>query len=514
MENLNPFTKEREYLEQELLARSAKNTYLDYIRLTNIDFVDTKLHTFLADKIQKFIDTPTAAVSILLLSVPPQHGKSMSITETLPSWYLLKNPNHGVLVASYNEDFAIKFGRANKQKIEEYGALINPEVKLNPEHRSNQTWGFKKYRGECNSRGLTSGITGNKAHLIIIDDPIKNKEEAFSANQRDKIWGEYKASVLSRTQANSKLIVIQTRWHEDDLYGRIKASVPDAEVINIPVECLDPANDPLGRSLGDALLPEIGKDNIWMTEFKKNFQDDEGESTWVALFMGSPTIKGGNLFKKDYWKYYEELETDMPIMVMSVDAAFKETSDSDYVAIQVWGKRHKNYYLVDLLKRRMGFKDTLDAIRGFKAKYPAVDYILIEDKANGPAIVDVLSSEIDGVLPVQPRGGKIARARAVEHIPQAGRVFLPRFGGMAIDDFVEELAKFPNAANDDQVDAFTQMLNWLHYTSADITREKSYKKAEWSDDQFEDYRNAPDKEKEYLLSIWGMPLNWESVDEY
>lgn len=237
-----------------------------------------------------------------------------------------------------------------------------------------------------------------------------------------------------------------TRWHEDDLVGRLLKHIPHrCKVINIPLEAEH--DDILGRKVGDALFPEIGKDNAWLKEFKELYIKGEGSRTWNALMQGRPTAEEGNMIKREWWKFYETAPRCV-INIMSIDATFKDTSKSDYVAIQVWGKRGNDYYLIDRLKQRMGFVDTVQAIRNMKAKYPFVGGIYIEDKANGSAIIDVLRRQIQGVVGYNPgKNSKESRVQAITPIIEAGQVHLPKFG-QNIDEYIGEASAFPNSAND------------------------------------------------------------------
>ena len=510
METNNPFSQELEVVEHELKLRRARTNYIDYLKLTEPVFKETRLHNYLTSKVQNFIETDTDnAVDILLLSVPPQHGKSMTITETLPSWYLMKNPDHGVIIASYGEDFAVNFGRKNKEKIDAWSEELFPGVEVSDTARSNTDFRIKGRRGSCLSRGLLSGITGNPANLFIIDDPIKNREEAYSETTREKLWGEFLNSVMSRTAANAKIIVIQTRWHEDDLYGRLKNADFATENINIPCEA-EEDDDLLGREPGDALCPEIGKGNAWLESFKQFYTSDEGTTAWNALYQGNPTGKSGNIIKPEFWREYSPKDVEaLPYKIISVDASFKGNQNSDYVAVQVWGKRDAHYYLLDLFRKRMTFTETLDVIRDFKEKHPDTLYILIEDKANGSAIVDVLEKEMTGIEPVLPKGGKEARVQAVLPTIERGKCHLPKHYGSDYKDFVKECAEFPFGKHDDQVDAMSQALTQMVFVDANVVNEEQLEYKVWTYDMWQDYHNANEELKKELLNIYGRPLNYD-----
>ena len=318
------------------------------------------------------------------------------------------------------------------------------------------------HEGGIITRGIMSGITGNAGDLILIDDPVKNRQEADSQVYRDRLWEEWENSIMTRTQAGTKIILIQTRWHEDDLAGRVIAREKYVEVVNIPVEAEE--NDILGRAVGDALCPEIGKDNKWLQDFKQRYQ--EGKRAWNALYMGRPTSAEGNIFKREWWKYYTKLPEKLPLIGISVDATFKDSDTSDFVAIEVWGKLNGDYYLLDLIKKRMDFPETLKAIRHMASKYPQKHSILVEDKANGSAIISMLRHEIEGIIPITPQESKVARANAITGIVESGNVYLPEYADFT-GEFVEEFASFPNGAHDDLVDACTQFINKFKFFSAD-----------------------------------------------
>ena len=445
------------------LMRSSYAAYCYFVH--NEKWIDTKFHKFLAEKVQSFVETKTGnPYDILILSTPPQHGKSMTVTETFPSWYEGKYPERRCIVACYNDDFAGKFGRRNKSKIEEYGQFI---FNISLSKSSDRDIEIADHNGGIITRGIMSGITGNSGDLIIIDDPVKNRMEADSVTYRERLWEEWQNSIKTRTQAGTKIIIIQTRWHEDDLAGRVIRREKNVEVINLPVEAEE--DDILGRNVGDALCPEIGKDNEWLKSFKAGYTD--GKRAWNALFQGRPTSAEGNMFKREWWKYYDKLPEHIPLIGISIDATFKDSDTSDYVAIETWGKLNADYYLIDLIKRRMDFPETLRAIRAMAAKYPQKHSILIEDKANGSAIISMLRHEIEGIIPITPKESKIARANAITGIVESGNVYLPRYADFT-SEFVEEFASFPNGVNDDLVDAATQFLNKFKFYQADYKEDK------------------------------------------
>lgn len=471
-------------IRNELKKELCRRVYSDYVEYVHEGrWIKGKAVSYICDKVQEFIEKDTGhAFDILVLSIPPQHGKSMTITETLPSWYLGKFPTKRIIEASYSEDFAQLFGRRNLRKIEQFGkGLFNIEK---GKIANNTEFELSNGIGGMISRGILSGVTGRPADLMIIDDPVKNRQEADSKTYRDRIWAEWNDSFKSRLSFGAKVIIIQTRWHEDDFAGRIIKNEKHVTVINLKCEADD--NDPLGRKPGEALCPEIGKGNEWLKDFKSTFTTKEGNRTWNALYQGSPTPDDGNIFKRKWFQYYEKLPT-LPYMLISVDATFKDKEDNDFVSIQVWGKKNVDFYLVDRVKEHLGFTETLNVIRQLRNKYDQCSAVLIEDKANGSAIIEVLQREFSGVVPINPEGGKIARANAVSPSFESGNVYLPKTVKW-LYDYETELISFPNAEHDDDVDCTTQALNRLRSITA----------LEMSEEQKELYEY---KQKEYKKRV-------------
>lgn len=432
--------------------------------------------------VQRFLETETGnPYDVLIITCPPQHGKSMNLTETLPSWYLGKHPDNSVIEVSYNDVFAERFGLMNRRKVEEYGRDLFG-IKIARDSRKKSDFELADRRGSMRSRGVKAGITGNPCHLMIIDDPIRNREEADSPTMRQKLVAGWTDDMKSRFAAGAKIVLILTRWHEEDLAGYLLANDPYTTVLRLPCEC-DSENDPLGRAIGQALCPEIGKDDKWLAGFKKSMVRTEGTRSWNALYQGRPSSEQGNLIRRSWWKWYDEAP-QMAQTILSVDASFKGEEDNDFVAIQCWGKRGADAYFLDSIKEHMDFPQTLKAVRQMAAKWPQARPIYVEDKANGPAVIAMLKHEIPGIVGVNPEGGKVARVNAIAGFIEAGNVYLPT-GSREAEELVESCAVFPMGANDDDVDAMSQGLNKLFFFHGELPEEPDPDEGPDWDDQIE-----------------------------
>ncbi len=452
--------RNREVLKQ-IEYKLASRNYVDYVQLVHDGmWKKTRFGKFLCDEVQTFIEKKTdAPYEIMVLSVPPQSGKTMTVTASLPSWYLGKNPHGKVIEISYNTDYARQFGRQNREKIREFGEKVFG-IAVASRPSGELEFELTNHLGSMISRGVDAGVTGRGCTLMIIDDPIKNRKEADSPTTRERLWNEWTDSYRSRLAPGAKVILIMTRWHQDDLAGRIIEKEKHVKVLNLPCEAEE--NDPMGREVGEPLHPEIGKGAKWLKEFKRSIIRSEGTRTWEALYQGHPTVEEGNLVKREWWQYYDVLPANR-LEIMSVDATFKESERGDFVAIQVWAKSNADYYLVDRVKERMDFVSTVNRIRYMRTVHPNIVGILVEDKANGAAIMSLLRKDIPGIIGVDPAGGKVARVNAISPAIESGNVYLPR-GKEWVQEFIEEFAAFPNAAHDDEVDCCSQALNRLIYT--------------------------------------------------
>nr|DAN93145.1 MAG TPA: Large Terminase [Caudoviricetes sp.] len=455
-------------LANAALEELARRNYGDFFYLSHGKQWDLLRHQkYITDRLQKIID---GEQKYYIIEIPPQHGKSTVITETFPAYYLMRHPDSLVMVVSYSKELFQKFGRKNREKFRLFSDQLFG-LQISSETSSVSEWGVEGHLGSLYSTSILGGATGRGARLLIIDDPIKNRAEAESKTIRDKIYNEWQDTFYSRLTADASVIVIMTRWHEDDLAGRLlKEQTLPWEEIKIPAIAED--DDLLGRKPGEALAPEIGKDEEWAAKTKAV----TGSRGWAALYQQRPTPAGGNIFKRSWIKFYVptlakkiefNLGDDVVILprlfdrqAQSWDCTFKDTETSDYVSGQVWDKKRTDFYLLDRHHERMGIVETMKAIKVMCNKWPKARGIYIEDKANGTAVIEMLKKKISGIVPVTPDGGKEVRANAVAPLWEAGNIYLPHpLICPWVNDFIDELVAFPNAEHDDDVDSMTQLLN-------------------------------------------------------
>lgn len=551
-------------LDDELLRRRARKDYATFVELANPGFYMTHFHRYLCDQVQRFLEQPceNGFMDILLLSVPPQHGKSYTVTETLPAWFLGKHPGDGVIIAGYESTFAESFSRRNRDKFN----TVVQDVFLQHDRDGNITYDCRPnynvqavslwetaMHGTCRAAGLKAGITGHGCELFIIDDPIKNKEQADSETVLAKIHDEMGPSVQSRIHPGGKLIVIQTRWVEGDVIGWVQDNWSEWiwKTINLPAEYDQAAADlgpcPLGRKLGDSLmgahlgddearLPQkIANTNAWLRSKKELTIRSDGARTWNALYQGRPSASQGNLYHSEWWQLYDRqpsLYKQAEYVQLSVDASFKDKETSDFVAMELWVLIGADVYLWKLVNKRMNFIDTLDKIRQLCEEYKDIDELVIEDKANGTAIISVLQLEpaLPPIVAVNPQGGKLSRAQATSNFVSTRKVHIPRdFDTMEEEDiewgsrddslhgkdkFIKQHSNFPFGKNDDMVDAQSQGLGRiikLITGEIPMPRRRHVRYTKWHPDMWEDYEQLDEAGQEEYIALYGAPEEWEDV---
>jgi predicted phage terminase large subunit-like protein len=430
-------------------------------------------------------ETPDAR---LIISMPPQEGKSTRVTICGALWFLIQDPDLRVAIASYNQDLANEFGRFIRDHISTNSGQddsLDLGLRIRPDNGAVSSWRLNhEHIGGVRSVGLASGLTGRPADALFIDDPIANMEQAESIKYRERAWNFWLTVGSTRLAKGAPVIVILTRWHHDDLAGRLVAAEDGHKwrVLNIPAQAdhkLEEGEaDPLGREPGEYMVSARGRTPADWDAIKIR----SGPRVWSALYQGHPSPLRGGIFCDDWPEYDTPIWAvrkdgsrwvpglrwpDMEIC-QSWDMAFKDLKTSDWVVGQVWLRRGVDCFLLDQVRGRMSFTKTIEAFEEMTAKWPQAVQKFIEDKANGPAVISALKRKIPGMIPIEPEGSKYARAVAISPFTHSSNVILP--APLAADgtpfapwvsEFKHECQDFPNGANDDQVDAMSQALNRL-----------------------------------------------------
>jgi predicted phage terminase large subunit-like protein len=432
------------------------------------DTVRTAALRRIAEELERAYRTPGAR---LIISMPPQEGKT-SLSRASIARHLAIHPSTRVVFGSYALSLARKHGRAVRDAVRAHPEL---GLRIRRTHDQMTDWAIDHSGGGVLSVGTTGGLSGAPADLLVIDDPIKDAVAADSEDQRENLWDWWTKVALARLAPGAPVVLIMTRWHEDDLVGRILAA-PDAarwRVLNISALAGD--DDPLGRAPGQWLVSARGRT---VAEWEA-IRVQAGVRAFEALYQGAPTAAGGVVFPASGWLTWDELPITIRAdgthhlegctgMLQSWDMTFDDTAGADYVVGQTWAQIGMRAYLVDQYRERADYPATRAAVIATRRKWPQTGPVLVEKAANGAAILSSLRQVIPGLLPVSPTRSKVVRARAVAPFVEAHNVVLPSVAARSWAHALRaELDRFPGVAHDDQTDALSQALARIYLLGSD-----------------------------------------------
>ena len=483
-----------------LKLRSAQEDFLGFVKLMSPgwDFPDFQLE--LIDALDR-LEKGTLGCNNLLITMPPRHAKRTFATILFPAYYIARNPTRQVMSSSYNSQLAVDFGRQVKSIVEEKTITqAFPDFILRTDSRAADVWRTEA-GGAYFGVGVGGTTSGRPANLLIIDDPIKSREDAESMTLRNKTWNYYTSALTTRLQPQTdggppKQIIILTRWHPDDLAGRLMATEDWEEGrwkhINFPAIKEQKSDRKVMRFELPATHPEYATEEAtWdMKSGKRQVKDTDQVALWperfpieelerrqrlnprefASLYQQQPYIEGGNLLKQEWWRFYpEDLKPEsFPVIVIGVDTAFKKTESADYsVAVVAGLDRTGDIYIIDIVRDKWDFPELKQRLirlnnqwrgRGLRAMY-------IEDKASGQSIIQELKRESGlAVIPYKVVHDKVSRVNAIIPLIEGGRIFVPE-ASKWLDKFMDETAAFPNGMYDDQVDAMTIAIDVLSRTA-------------------------------------------------
>jgi predicted phage terminase large subunit-like protein len=394
-------------------------------------------------------------LSRLMIFLPPRHGKSLLASTIFPAWFLGRHSDRHIIFTSYGQELADDFGRQVRNLVTDpLHRAIFPRCVLSEDstaaHRFNTLQG-----GAYFAVGRGGPVTGRGAHLLLIDDPLKDSQEANSETVRRNLYDWFTSVAYTRLAPGGAIVLIQTRWHEDDLAGRLLANNfgDQWEILCLPAiaEC-----DESFRRVGEALWP----DRFGLAELER-IRSAIGGRAWASLYQQRPAAAEGVIFKRDYWQFYRPpLTVALNRIVQSWDTAFKKGTENDFSVCTTWGAAENGFYLLHLWRGRVEFPE-LKRVLASLAEQWKPHAVLVEDRASGQSLIQELkNSTALPIIPVKVDSDKQTRAAAVTPIMEAGKIFLPESASW-VSEFVEEMAVFPNGIYDDVVDSTTQALNYL-----------------------------------------------------
>lgn len=385
----------------------------------------------------------------LIVSMPPRHGKSELLSHWTPIWYLANFPRKRIILASYAADFAASWGRKVRNTIVNSGIEMDLADDLGAAARWELSQG-----GGMTTAGVGGPITGRGADLLIIDDPVKNRAEAQSQVSRTHLWDWWRSTARTRLEPGGSIIIVMTRWHEEDLVGQLLAE-EDGEFaetwdhIRLPAIAED---EDLYRDVGSALWPDR-----YDIDDLQRIRQAVGLEDWAGLYQQRPALAEGGLFKFQWWRFHKEWPKTIGQVYQFWDTAYKTGESNDYSACVTMGVDRDTFYVLDVWRDKVDYPNLTRVAQALYRRYEP-NRVFVEDAASGQSLVQSLRQETNlPVLPVRVDKDKVSRANAVTGMLEAGRVSIPS-NAQWLGPFLDELGMFPNGAHDDQVDAFVGVL--------------------------------------------------------
>lgn len=425
-----------------LSRRRARTGLIPFTEYTLPTYREAAHHTLIAEKLEA---VERGEIDRLMINMPPRHGKSELASRRFPAWFLGCHPSKSVIAASYNSDLAADFGRQVRNIVasKEYGNLFG--TKLAEDSRAANRWNTSE-GGAYVAAGVGTAITGRGADILLIDDPVKDREEADSEIQRQKVWDWYTSTAYTRLAPGGRIIVIQTRWHEDDLSGRLLVEQSKGgdrwEVLELPAITSD------GQALWPAFYP---------LEVLERTRRVLPPRDWSALYQQRPAPDEGAYFKRDWFRWYDEKPAQLRIYGAS-DYAVTDGGGDYTVHIVVGVDPDDNIYVLDLWRGQTAsdvwISAWLDLVRQYKPMMWAEEQGQIV-KSIGPFLEKRMREERVYCRREQitSASDKPTRSRAIQARTSMGKVYLPsKAPWMA--EFTRELLTFPAGKHDDQVDTF------------------------------------------------------------
>lgn len=401
----------------------------------------------------------------LLVNMPPRHLKSNIVSIAFPAWAWIKQPEKRFFCASYSDRLSTSLNISRRDLIRSrwYQWAWSQAYQLKTDSDTKTLFENDK-RGKMFSTSVGGSGTGEGGDYIIIDDP-QNPKMAYSEQIRASVnrWRDQTVTTRKNDPKTSAEIIIMQRLHRNDLTGHVLEQDPDGWVhLKLEGQASKKHVVVFPRS-GETKIREPGDLLFSEREGEKEHAEKRlelGTSGYLAQYGQDPTSDEGAIIKRAWTvKRWKALPSKFDQIIQSWDATFKDTQKADFVVGQVWGRSDADFYLIDEVRGRMDFVATCQAMTDFSAKHPKALLKLVEDKANGPAIIATLKTSVSGIVAVNPEGSKEARLSAVSPYFEAGNVWLPDPSVAAwVSDYVEELVSFPLGVHDDRVDATSQAL--------------------------------------------------------
>ena len=433
----------------------ASSSLLSYIGLETPKYISEPMHELIATALEK---VDSGEVRRLIICTPPQHGKTHLASEFFPAWVLGRHPDWSIIAVTYNQTRANQVGKTVRNNLTSpIHATIFPNCGILQDTKSSHHVATAQ-KGHYYSMGVGGSVMGRSAHLVLIDDPLKGREDAESKLVREKMKEWYAASIYTRLRPDNRIVIISTRWHNEDLTGYLLNEHPQEEWKVIELRAIAEEDDILKRPVGAALCP-----NIYTLKHLEKVKMIEGSYNWESLYQQRPIARKGGIIQykwiEDNW--YDTVPEDEVIKtVISWDTSFRKDERKDPTAASVWKLTKTGYYLIHVLNERLAFHQIIQKIKALHNEFMPSTHI-IEGRASGQPIIDEIkrTTTIPIVEVSTQNLDKEVRLDSVSGLFESGKVRFPERAPWLIEA-KDQLCLLPSYKFDDIADSISHFLRW------------------------------------------------------
>lgn len=450
--------KQIETLKGYIKQKSGQDDLIKFAQSAMPAFECAKHHRLIADKLMA---VERGDIKRLMIFMPPRSGKSTLASIYFPAWFIGRNPTKQIITASYSGRLSEDFGRKVRNTISDsdFGDIF-PNVSLAPDSKASNRWHTNK-DGVYMAVGVQGATTGRGADLFIIDDPVRDAAEADSELIRDKVWDWFATVAYTRLQPEGRIVVVQTRWHEDDLSGRLLTDMEDGgqqwDVLTLPA--IAEENDVLGRKPGEALWPDwysIEK----LEETRQLFSASSGNRFWSAMYQQRPTPEEGDYFKVEWMQRYGKRPPSEDMTIYATSDFAVTDKGGDYTVHMVFGiTADKDIYVLDCYRQQADAYEWVEVMISMMKEWKPVQWIGEKgqiDRSVGPFLRQMMGErgvycDVESLPSVQ---SKAQRAQSIRGRMAMGKIYFPKHSKWA-DTVIDEMLHFPHGNHDDAVDALS-----------------------------------------------------------
>ena len=444
-----------------LSSDRARKNLMPFIEETFPRYKPAAHHHLIAEKLEA---VERGDIKRLMIFCPPQHGKSQIASIHFPAWYIGRNPDKRIITASYSGRLADDFGRQARNLVQdEYYKRIFPDIALSADSQAANRWHIDGHSGYYMSVGVQGATTGRGADLFLIDDPVRDASEADSEVMRDRIWDWFSTVAYTRLGPGAPIVIIQTRWHEDDLSGRILLDMENGgqqwDIVSLPA--FAEQADPLGREEGEALWPDRYPTAV-LQETRRIFSAQAGNRYWQAMYQQKPTPDEGDFFLAKWINRYDTRPDTANMTIYATSDYAVTDKGGDWTVHMIFGITQDNdIYVIDCYREQASSDEWIEVQLRMMKEWKPLEWVgergQIESSI-GPFLRKMMEERgvYCNINSLPSMASKAQRAQSIRGRAAMGKLYFPKHSKWA-DTIIDEMMHFPHGKNDDCIDCLSLM---------------------------------------------------------